>query len=379
MDDARSVLVVGDDALAASVRAELAARGARVLEVATATSREALAAAGSDGCAALVLLADDDPGNLHRALEAARARPAQRIVVRLFSRVLTEQVEGRLGPNVRIVSASAIAAPAFVAACLPDDGAATRRRGVSPLGALAAAVLRDTRLGLLALAFATIALAGAIVVHLVDGRGWVSSAWYAISGMSGGAYADAELVEHGTPIAVLGGTLLAAGLVLLAALIALVSDHLVTNRLVGEGLTLPLRLHGHAVVCGLGTVGFRIAEQLLARGLRVVAVDRRADAQFLAAARRLGVPVLVGDATQTSTLQALRVHHAVALFCVTHADDTNLQAALLGLALRADLPVAVRLADPGFAATARDLIVPGVALSPALLAAPAFADAALGA
>src|ERR671924_45830 len=53
----------------------------------------------------------------------------------------------------------------------------------------------------------------------------------------------------------------------------------------------------HVVVCGLGRKGSMLAESFRAQGDRVMAVELDPDAPRVAACRRTGIPVLVGDAT----------------------------------------------------------------------------------
>ena len=68
---------------------------------------------------ALVLCDEGDIVNFHLALAAREAQPDLRLVVRLFNLELGEQAERLLG--CRALSASQLAAPAFVEAALRDD------------------------------------------------------------------------------------------------------------------------------------------------------------------------------------------------------------------------------------------------------------------
>ena len=58
---------------------------------------------------------------------------------------------------------------------------------------------------------------------------------------------------------------------------------------------------GHVVVVGLGSVGIRVVEGLLAEGRQVVVVERDAQNRYLDRARALRVPVVIADATQRQT------------------------------------------------------------------------------
>src|SRR5947209_5567950 len=82
--------------------------------------------------AALALVDQDDGGNLDAALLARELNPHLRIVVRLFNANLGAGVHRLLG-DCEVLSESAIAAPAFVAAALGDGTPAFLRLPGPPL------------------------------------------------------------------------------------------------------------------------------------------------------------------------------------------------------------------------------------------------------
>ena len=79
-----------------------------------------------------------------------------------------------------------------------------------------------------------------------------------------------------------------------------------------------------------------------------------------------------------ATLQAANLDQAAALLSVTNNDTANLEIALNARGLKPSIPVIVRYEDPDFAQMAQQVFEFEAVLSPAELAAPAFAAAALG-
>ena len=75
--------------------------------------------AGLAEAAALALVAQDDAANVDAALIAQEMNPDLRIVIRMFNLNLGENIAQLLN-NCAVISAAAIAAPAFVAAALDD-------------------------------------------------------------------------------------------------------------------------------------------------------------------------------------------------------------------------------------------------------------------
>ena len=94
-----------------------------------------------------------------------------------------------------------------------------------------------------------------------------------------------------------------AGLALIPLITAVVVDGIVNARLALHAGRLQPARAGHVVVVGLGNVGTRVMAQLHDFGVEVVAIDKDPDARGAALARRLGVPLIVGDAALEETLR----------------------------------------------------------------------------
>ncbi len=135
---AETYIVAGSDGIAVRLAEELVALGERVvvlshdieprfrtrleqmvIRVFEGDARDVadLREAGLATAAALAIVEEDDVANLHSALAARGAREDLRLVVRMFNQDLGARLES-LFPDARIMSASAIAAPAFLAAAL---------------------------------------------------------------------------------------------------------------------------------------------------------------------------------------------------------------------------------------------------------------------
>ncbi|MFF2200801.1 NAD-binding protein [Streptomyces sp. NPDC058145] len=175
-----------------------------------------------------------------------------------------------------------------------------------------------------------------------------------------------------------------AGLLLLPVLLAAVLEALGTFRSASALRKPPRGLGGHVVLLGLGKIGTRVLTRLRELNIPVVCVEADPEARGLATARRLRVPVVLGDVTQEGVLEAAKIHRAYALLAVTSADTTNLEAALYARSVRPDLRVVLRLYDDDFATAVYRTLraahpgAPTRSRSVSHLSAPAFAGAMLG-
>ena len=168
-----------------------------------------------------------------------------------------------------------------------------------------------------------------------------------------------------------------AGAALVAAFTAILTQYLIRAKLGGALEARRIPDGGHVVVCGLGNIGFRCVLELVRLGRPVVAVERVTDSPFAATVRRMGVPVVVGDATVREVLRQARAD-AGAVIAATESELANLEIALLVREMNPAARVVVRLTDPDFADALREAAGIKLAVSAPAVAAPAFAAALFG-
>ena len=184
-------------------------------------------------------------------------------------------------------------------------------------------------------------------------------------------------VDKETAAQVMQVVLNLAGLALIPLITAAVVDGIVNARLALNAGRLHTDRAGHVVVVGLGNVGTRVMWQLHDLGVEVVAIDKDPEARGASVARRIGVPLIIGDAASEETLETASVQTCQALVVVSTDDVSNLQAALNALQIRQDLRVVLRLYNGDFAERAQRAFGFGVSRSVSHLAAPSFAAALL--
>ncbi|MFD9096206.1 NAD-binding protein [Streptomyces collinus] len=290
--------------------------------------------------------------------------------------------EPRLLPDdeeVRRAAGRAAVVLEQVSAASGGAASATAGRGVGGVPPLASLFSRRLRWSLAGLVACVVGLAVALCVVT---RIPVLSAFYltlldlfAIDDPAIGAPLGRQVLQ------LLSGLV---GLLLLPVLLAAVLEALGTFRTASALRKPPRGLGGHVVLLGLGKIGTRVLTRLRELGVAVVCVESDPEARGLAAARRLRVPVVLGDVTQEGVLEAAKIHRASALLAVTSADTTNLEAVLYARSVRPDLRVVLRLFDDDFAtAVYRTLRAAHPRASTrsrsvSHLAAPAFAGAMLG-
>ncbi len=388
--------------------------------------------AGLPNAAAVGLLEQDDGGNVDAALLAQEINPDIRIVMRMFNLGLGDRIAQLLN-DCTVLSAAEIAAPAFVAAALDESSTppvtigdrtfvATRRELAPPqdivMGLAVShsgptdpellppvategltdivltraqpaappvprkhrpqvtvlAVLFGARLRLVIGVLLAVFVAGTVALTFA-GESLVQAAYTTILSELTGANADPDA----GPVEKVTLTVLTiVSIALIPALTAALVDSTVRARLRNERGGVPADIANHVVVVGLGHVGTRVIRDLFGRGLDVVAVERDPEAEGIAVAQELGIPVVLGDASRDEVLKSASVATCRSLVVVSTDDVTNLEISLLGRAAKPNLRVVLRLFDGDFARRVQRTFAINISRSVTYVAAPAFAAAMLG-
>ncbi|MEB3288933.1 MAG: NAD(P)-binding protein [Leptolyngbya sp.] len=271
----------------------------------------------------------------------------------------------------------------LIVATRPTVAKAQRRSWQRWLGNVGAGLRQFRRQSQAALAITLVLLlligASTLIYVSVNLSSTLPEALYFTVGMLTGAGGHEEVAET-SPIAikVFTAVMMLVGAGVIGVFYALLNDLVLGSHFhqVWNAVQLPQR--GHYIICGLGGVGFQIAQQLRQAGHGVVVIERDPQGRFVNSVRALKIPVIIDDASLPGTLTAAKVTTAAALLAVTSHDTDNLEVALTAKSLAPKLPIVVRNHDPDFAQQVQRVFEFDRVMSPTDLAAPAFAAAALG-
>ncbi|MEA2646468.1 MAG: hypothetical protein QOE92_1551 [Chloroflexota bacterium] len=394
--------------------ARVRAAGARVVDGSSEVEDD-LVAAGVREARCLVLTEDADLGNLRAALEAKERNSDIRVVLRMFNIELAHRASALLS-NTEVMSLAGVAAPFLVTEALgestetltvwdrrlmlreapseeasvlarlagdlvlQDGGAAARaaRRSRARTLEQAVRILWDRRLATVLAAVGVVITISSVAFWYLAGFSPIDAAYFTVTTMTTVGYGDLNLLTQPWEIKVMGMVLMFLGATSLAAFYALVTDAVVGAR-IQAALGVPDGTNrGHFVVCGVGNIGFRVIEHLLSQGHEVTACDIPDDRGYVEPTRRLGVPLLAGDALVADNLRLLGVERARAVIATTENDVTNLEIALASRELNPEARLVARIFDTELAARAELQFGIHACRSVSSIAAPYFAAAALG-
>ena len=207
----------------------------------------------------------------------------------------------------------------------------------------------------------------------------IADALYFSVGMITGAGGKEEVAEGASDyVKVFTAIMMVVGAGVIGICYALINDFVLGTRFRQTIDAAKIPRQNHHLVCGLGGVGIKIAQQLHSQGHEVVVIESDPDNRFLHAARSYGIPVIIEDASMPSSLKAVNIKRALSLIAVTSHDTTNLEISLTAKALNPYMKTVVRSSDPQFARSMQEVFEFDRVLSPVELATHSFAAAALG-
>jgi voltage-gated potassium channel Kch len=84
----------------------------------------------------------------------------------------------------------------------------------------------------------------------------------------------------------------------------------------------------HTIVCGIGRRGITIVEKLHKTNNDIVAIDKHPEPEIAERLHKLGIPLIIGDATRTEILERARAKNASKVYALCPDDTINLSVAL---------------------------------------------------
>jgi len=364
--DARQrVILVGSGHLAHRIRTLATANDREIVRLAPDTVRMAsegapavealvsmLHAVGMSTVSSAFLVDDRDDVNLEMLIALLSIDRQLPVVLSLFNENIAPHLQAA-NPNIRVINPAKIAAPAFIDAL--DAPLTHALRYVPARGADDPVRTKvDPLITKLSLAFATMLIAATAYFHAAQSLTWIDALYFVTVTVATVGYGDISLLNASTATKLVGIGLILGSTFFIWMIFSLTVDRIIKRR---TQMALGRRTYsyrGHVIVCGLGRLGYFIAEGLLARGERVLIVERNEESSTIEHFRALGADVYIGDARRPRVLQDVGVTRAKALYSVVNNDFTNLEIGLNARTFEPDLRLVLRIFDDAMAARIRE-------------------------
>ena len=282
---------------------------------------------------AAILTAADDALNLEVALELRASVPNVRVVMRSSNERLSNRLEREFGIH-RVLSPAVEAAAAFTEAVRQNHGTSDSithpRRRQRPSISLTP---RKRDIVFLALSLCTIMVSSIVIFHVTLGIPWVEAMYFATTTVTTVGFGDYSLRYAPLVAKIAGILLMVGGVVNIAVFSSLFTNWLLAGgTIVARAEVAARRKSGHVVLCGYGTVGQAVANQLVEHGIDVVVIEGSETVvrDLLPVSK---VPIISGDATMPAVLARAGIDRASTLIATTSVDALNLEIGLVAQSL----------------------------------------------
>jgi voltage-gated potassium channel Kch len=195
--------------------------------------------------------------------------------------------------------------------------------------------------------------------------------------MLGGNHSLLELPARHNDTQVMVTVISMVRILVMALAAATILDFILRQRLPMLYTRRSKRMQNHVILCGLGTVGYRVACELQRFDTELTVVEQDASGPFVSLITEQGIPVLFEDARKTDVLIKAGLERASAVIACTDNDLSNVEIALDAREVRPDIRIVLRLFDQSLASKIVNSFDIEAAFSASALAAPAFAAAAV--
>ena len=383
----RHVLIVGAGHLALRTRrlavergltvfylGEEAYRAAKSDETTLDALMRALGDVSLDTLTHVYLVDERDERNLELLIALISINRTLPIVAALFNENIAPHLRAA-HPNILVLNPAKIAAPAFIEALDAPLPRTLRYVPAAPLSEPAGAP-SDHLIQILLGSFAAICAAAVTYFHAAMTVSWIDALYFVVVTVATVGYGDIHLKDQATSTKLVGIGLILCSTIFIWMIFSLTIDSIIRRRVQSSLGRRKYSHRDHVIICGLGRLGYFIAEGLLARGEKVIIIEKDESSGKVQHFRSRGADVYLGDARLPRVLQDVGVVHAKALYSVVDNDYANLEIGLNARSIAPNMRLILRIFDRSMSEKLRENLDIHLTLSMTAIAHEIVLDAA---
>ena len=320
----------------------------------------------------MVFVADDeDEFNLEMVISLMALRSDLPVTASLFNEnIAPHLLAGH--PNLHILIPAKIAAPFFVQALyssvernLPRVEPGTPEK--------IPAHHADNFIRLLLIAFLCMIILATAFFYFAENLSLIDSLYFVMVTVSTVGYGDINLLNSQPAAKVAGIILILSSTVFIWLIFSLTIDRIIKSRVQLALGRKKYNYKDHVILCGLGRLGFFIAQGLMEKNEKFVIIESNENCINIDYFRARGVDVYIGNARLPHVLKDTGAGHARAVISVVDDDYANLEIGLNARSFQPGLRLILRVFDARMADKIKDTLDIHLTLSMSALADDAFA------
>jgi voltage-gated potassium channel Kch len=361
--NSKSILILGAGHLASRVKILVAEKGYAVNQISDQFSNQPESSTIDSIQAGLCeidlgsiklcyVLYENDEDNLETVVALMALYSDLDIHTSLFNDNIIPHLEAA-NSRLHILNPARIAAPLFLNSLdynVDSNLLSTASVAVSKI----ASSRKDAMLKGLIMSFVAVILSATAYFHFEEGLTWLDALYFVVVTVSTVGYGDINLQSASALSKVVGITLILSSTIFIWLIFSLLIDRIIKNRVQRLLGRKKYKYKNHIILCGLGRLGYFIAQELLKQGEKLVIVELDENSANSDHFRSLKIDVYNGNAKLPKVLQDVGVENCKALISVISDDYVNLEVALNARYFQPNIQLVLRIFEESMAKVIKD-------------------------
>ena len=321
------------------------------------------------------ILHEEDNQNLESVIALNTLYPSLKIATALFNEKLIPHLKNAL-PTIEIFNPARISANEFVRGIYESEITSTNSEFQIENPKISKISKPSTLLLSLIFSFIFLITASTSYFHYFENLKWLDSFYFVVVTVTSVGYGDVNLLNSSDTSKIVGIVLMLTSSIFIWLILSLILDNLFKRK---TELALGRKKYhysNHIILCGLGRLGFFIAEELIEKGEKVIIIESNEHSVHIDHFKRSQIDVYIGNAIQHEVLRDVGVEKCKALIAVTNDDYSNLEIGLTARSYKENIILVLRIFDEAIAESIKTKFNIHHSKSMSFIAAKKFANLA---
>lgn len=317
------------------------------------------------------VLFEKDEDNLEVVIAMMALYSSIPIATSLFNENIRPHLE-KANKKLIILNPAKLAAPLFVKA-LDNPIKRNLKRGTKSVRIMSNKSSNSFLIFLISF-FSLIVSSAVVYFHGSEQLSWLDALYFVVVTISTVGYGDINLQNSSALSKIIGIVLILCSSIFTWLIFSLLIDRIVKKRAQRSLGRKKYTYKDHVILCGLGRLGYYIADELQKTGERIVVIESNQESVSIEYFRNLGIDVYIGNARQPNVLQDAGAEQCRALISVINDDYANLEIGLNARYFQPDLRLVLRIFDQSMADVIKEKFDIHLTKSVSFIAAEKFAS-----
>jgi hypothetical protein len=293
------------------------------------------------------ILFDDDEENFETSLGLVSLLPGVSVSTVLFNETLLSGLK-KVAPQLTILNPAKIAAPYFIdgiQASVIHKGNSKFKSEISNIKQYFTSPF--LRYSLLIYFF--LIMSAIFYFHFHDNFSLINAVYFVVTTVATVGYGDFNLRDASIESKIVGISLIIVSSVFISLIFSLVINGILNKRVQIAMGRKKYFYKDHIILCGLGRLGYFIADELFKMGNKIVIIESQNNSLNVDYFRKRNVEVYSGDARKADVLIDAGVESCQTLISVLDNDIANLEIGLVAKHYNPNIKLVLRIFDDNMA------------------------------